>query len=58
MVVSMWFGDYMFCICSSSAPKMFLKYDRTRKVDNLAYVAWYASLGQLCYVFGILVVCA
>ena len=45
MVVAMWFGDCTFFICSSSAPKMFLKCDITRRVGNLACVASYPSLG-------------
>ena len=58
MVVAMWFGDCTFCICSRSAPEMFFRYDRTRRVSNLACVASYASLGQWRYVFATLVVCA
>ncbi len=45
MVVAIRFGDCTFRICSSSALAMFLKYDRTRRVGNLACVASYASLG-------------
>jgi hypothetical protein len=39
MVVAIWLGDYIFCICSSSAPGMFLKYDRTRRVGSRAWEA-------------------
>jgi len=46
MVVAMWFGDCTFCICSNPAPEMLLKYDRMRRVGNLACVASYASLGR------------
>ena len=53
----MWLGDCTFCVCSSSAPVIFLKYDRTRRVGNLAYGASYASSGQWRYVFATLVVC-
>ena len=58
MVVAMWFGDCTFCICSSSTPEMFLTYDRTCRVGNLACVASYAYSGQWRYVFATLVVCA
>jgi len=36
MVVAIWLGDCTFCMCSSYASRMFLKYDRTRKVGSLA----------------------
>ena len=58
MVVAMLFGDCTFCMCSSSTPEMFIKYDRTRRVGNLACVASYASTGQWRYLFATLVVCA
>ncbi len=46
MVIAIWFGVCMFRMCYNSAPGMFLKYNSTRRVGNLACVASCASLGQ------------
>jgi hypothetical protein len=56
MVIAIWFGVCIFCMCSNSAHVMFLKYDNTRTVGNLACVASCASLSQWWYVFATLVV--
>jgi len=50
MVVAVLFEHCTFCICSSSAPEMFLDYDRTRRVGNIACVASYAfrANGDMC----------
>ena len=58
MVIAIWFGFCMFCMCSNSALGMFLMYDNTRRVGSLACVASCASLGQWCYAFATLVVWA
>jgi len=58
MVIAIWFGDCTLCMYSSSVPGMILRYDRTRRVGNLACVASCASLGQWWYMFATLVVWA
>ncbi len=58
MVEAIEFGACMLCILSSSAPGMFRKYERTRRVGSLACVASCASLGQCRYVLATRVVCA
>ena len=45
MVIAIWFGVCMFCMCSNSAPGMFLMYDNTPRVGSIACVASCASLG-------------
>jgi hypothetical protein len=58
MVIAICFGVFIFCMCSNSAPGMFLTYDNTRRVGSLACVASCASLGQWWYVFASLVLWA
>ena len=45
MMVAIWLGDCTLCMCSSSTPGMFLKYDRTQRVGSLAREASKASSG-------------
>ncbi len=46
IVFAIWFGVYIFVMCSSSAPGIFLTYDSTRSVGSLACVASCDSLSQ------------
>ena len=50
MVIAIWFGIYMICMCSNSAPGMYLMNDNTRRVD-------FSSLCGFIRFFGPVVVC-
>jgi hypothetical protein len=45
MVIAIWFGVCMFCMCFNSTLGMFFMSDNTRMVGSLACVASRASLG-------------